>query len=350
MKLLPLALFSALMAVSCSSGPTAKELLELDKAEMSGALGLGISSLEVIHPPIKTLVKRNIAGHSGLRQNDLWNLRFFRADLRGPTGDLLPTTVLRMPLRDPLATSALYLAFDAQGAVAAMGASGVAFQKDRTALWSGFLSQFSDAKAAQTADFMTPSKAHMYWKELEQGGAARRVNLALYEQKRLMGENSARLNQVMELTGRGQLPSAGLLRDWSANWQRLEAIGPQFANLVGQKQSEQYQDFVEEARELLERAAIATENGQPSEVRRLVGGELGRDTCNSCHSMKSASLGGKMRPALQNRLAEFGAPSLFRVGRDVWGPPNRSTAAQYLTSTVKAGLLLAGQLQLENRL
>jgi hypothetical protein len=347
MKLAPLALLTALAAASCSSGPTAKELLELDKLEVSAALGLGISSLEAIHPQLKTLVKRNIAGHAGLRQNDLWNIRYFRADLRGSKGELLPATILRLPLRDPFAAAGLYLAFDAQGRLAA---SGTSLGKDSSTLWNGFLGQFVGSAAAQTADLMTPGKAHLYWKELQNDPALPNIRLALYQQKRFMGENSVRMEQIMDLTGRGQLPSAAMLRDWAANWQQMQQIAPKLTTIVGQDQVSRYPDFIAEAQDILERAAVATDNGQPSAVRSLISRELGRETCRSCHTMSSGSLGGKMRPSLQNRLTEFGAPPLFRVGRDLWGPPNRTAAAQYLASTVKAGLLLAGQLQNENRL
>ncbi len=326
----------------CASGPTAEELALQEQARASAALGVAISSMEPQDSSWKTLEKRNIAGHSGLKQSDLWNIETFRASLRGDAGELVPSTILRMPLRKPLANSHLYLCFDSQSALIHVGLSGEQVESERETLWNGVLSQFEGMRASSTADLLTPSQAYRHWQEVSASTRSRSGPAELYAQKRFMALCRARLNQVFTLTGRGEIPSTALLKDWRDQWSELPALGTELSSIIGREAASEYADIVADAEDLLDRAIVAAQEGDAAKVRLLAGGEMAKSTCRSCHTMDSPALGGKLRPALESRMADFGAVPLFRVDADLWSPQSRDEEVQYLANTVKAALLLAG--------
>lgn len=328
----------------CASGPTAEELALQEMSRASAALGVAISSMEPLDGSWKTIEKRNIAGHAGLKQSDLWNIETFRASLRGDAGELVPSTILRMPLRKPLGNSHLYLCFDSQSALIHLGLSGEKVESERETLWNGVLSQFEGMRASSTSDLLTPSQAHRHWQEMTASTRSRGGAQELYAQKRFMALSRARLNQVFTLTGRGEIPSVALLQDWRQQWAQLPALGMELTSIIGREPAQEYQYIVEDAVELLDRAIVAAQEGNAAEVRMLAGGEMGKTACRSCHTMESPALGDKLRPQLESRLSDFGAVPLFRVDADLWSPESRDAEVQYLANTVKAGLLLTGSM------
>lgn len=342
-----LALLALLTLANCSSGPTEGEILEAEKGSIQVALGLAVAELEPQTLQIGTLARRNIAGHSGLRQSDLWNLEFHAATLRGSSGELIRATLLKMPLSKPWPGAALYLAFDGDGRLVRLGSSGhAAFDQDRDHAWAAFLSQFEGRQAGPPSAFLTSVAAYRHWHELQQQNTPEQgLALALYEQKRLMASNGATLTRVLQATGRGELPSPGLLRDWNQRWQELAGLGASLAPLVGPDPALAYQDIAAEARELLAEAIQASSDGNAAEVRRLAGSEMDKRSCRACHNLSSSSLGGRLRPSLETRLADFGAPDLWRVGQDLWAPTAMHDPAQKLASRVKAGLMVVGELR-----
>lgn len=346
--LLSIALWFAVAA--CSSGPTTAERLEAEKGAAQTALGVAVATLEERPQELPTLVRRNIAGHAALRPSDLWNLQVYAATLRGQKGDLIRATLLKMPLTRPWQGAALYLAFDGDGRLLLSGASGHAiFDQDRDQQWSTFLRQFKGRLAAPPSAFLTSLAAHNHWQEVQQGATPELATArALYEQKRLMVANDAMLTRVTAATGRGELPAPGLLRDWLAMWDQIEALGPQLAPLVGTAEAHQYPDFAAESREILAAATRAAAEGDAATLRRQVGGELGRRSCKSCHQLASSTLGGALRPSLETRLSDFGAPDLWRVNRDLWAPASLGATAQPIASRVKAGLMLMGEIRRQN--
>jgi hypothetical protein len=342
--LLPAFFVSILYLNSCSSAPTAEELMQQEMAQASAALGVAISSMDALESGVKTIEKRNIAGHSGLKPSDLWQVQYFRASLRGDAGELVPSKIVRMPLRKPLAGSDLYLCFDSQDALIHLGLSGDQAESEMETLWKGVLSQFEGYRAASTADLLTPSQAHRHWKEVTASTRSRGGSEELYAQKRFMALSRARLGQVFALTGRGEVPSAALLQDWRNQWSGLRTLSVDLGSVIGSSTAAEYDDIVTDAEELLDRAIVAAKAGNAAEVRKLAGGEMSKSACRSCHTMNSPALGGKLRPTLENRLSDFGVVPLFRVDADLWSPSSREQEVQYLAYTVKAGLLLAGAL------
>jgi hypothetical protein len=326
----------------CASGPTEEELLQQEMGTASAALGVAISSMEPLSSGLKTIEKRNIAGHSGLNQSDLWNVQRYRANLRGDAGELVPSTIVRMPLRKPLIGSHLYMCFDSQSALIHLGVTGERVEQERETLWNGVLSQFEGLRASATGDLLTPSQAHRHWKEMTASTRSRGGAEELYAQKRFMALSRARLSQVFTLTGRGEIPPVALLQDWREQWTTLPALGTELSSIIGRESAAEYDDIIADAVELLDRAIVAAQEGNAAEVRKLAGGEMAKSACRSCHTMASPALGGKLRPALESRMSDFGAVPLFRVNADLWSPASRESEVQYLASTVKAGLLMAG--------
>lgn len=327
---------------SCASGPTEEELLQQEMSTASAALGVAISSMEPLDSGLTTLKKRNISGHAGLKQSDLWNVTRFRANLRGDAGELVPSTIVRMPLRKPMTGSSLYLCFNSQQALIHLGLTGENAEAERETLWNGVLSQFEGMRASATADLLTPSQAHRHWQDVTASTRSRGGTEELYAQKRFMALCRARLNQVFTLTGRGEIPSVALLQDWRNQWSELTALGTELSPIIGREAAAEYGLIVEDAQELLDRAIVAAQEGNAAEVRKLAGSEMGKQTCRSCHTMESKALGGKLRPSLEGRLSDFGAVPLFKVEADLWSPSSRKSEVQYLANTVKAGLLMAG--------
>ena len=245
--LLPAFFVSILYLNSCSSAPTAEELMQQEMAQASAALGVAISSMDALESGVKTIEKRNIAGHSGLKPSDLWQVQYFRASLRGDAGELVPSKIVRMPLRKPLAGSDLYLCFDSQDALIHLGLSGDQAESEMETLWKGVLSQFEGYRAASTADLLTPSQAHRHWKEVTASTRSRGGSEELYAQKRFMALSRARLGQVFALTGRGEVPSAALLQDWRNQWSGLRTLSVDLGSVIGSSTAAEYDDIVTDA-------------------------------------------------------------------------------------------------------
>ena len=336
-----------LLPAACASGPSSAELAEREKAAMSDALGLAVARIEPLELRLKTLVRDNIAGHAGLKKRDLWSMSWEEVELRGQTGELIRARVLRVPLNEPAGPGTAYFAFDREARLVSLGLEAAGLDGDGHAQWPGFLAQFRGRKAATAGELPTPGAAF----EITQAAAADpsgRV-ATLYEQQRLMAENSARMAQVLALTGRGEMPSSDLLRDWAARYSALGDLAPRLEPVLGGSVRD-YSKYVRDGEQILSQAAFAASAGQAAEVRRLVGGELNRASCQACHQADSSKLGGPRREALQGRLAELGAPALYRVGHDVWSPSGREDAAQYLASLSKAALLIGGVLRADGQL
>jgi mono/diheme cytochrome c family protein len=336
-----------LLPTACTSGPSSAELAEAEKAAMSDALGLAVARIDPLELRLKTLVRDNIAGHAGLKKGDLWGMRWEEVELRGRTGELIRARVLSVPLNEPAGPGTMYFAFDREARLVSIGLEAVGLDDDGHAQWPGFLAQFRGRRAVTTGELPTPGAAF----EITQAAAADpsgRV-ATLYEQQRLMAENSARMAQVLALTGRGEMPSSDLLREWAARYGALHELSPRLEPVLGSSVRDSAK-YVRAGEEILAQAAFAASAGQASEVRRLVGGELNRASCQACHQAESSKLGGPRREALQDRLAEFGAPALYRVGQDVWSPSGREHAAQYLASLSKAALLIGGVLRADGQL
>ena len=312
--------------------------------QASQALGVAISSMNPLPNRLSAIAKRNIAGHCGLKQSDLWGVHIFRASLRGDAGELIPSTVVRMELRKPISDAQLYLAFDRQSSLKHLGLLGGGTELERETFWDGLLVQFSGMRASSTSDLMTPGQAHRHWQDANDPTRSRGGAVELFAQKRLMAENRARIGQVLALTGRGEIPSPALLQDWNSHWGQLATLAPELTSIIGKEAAQEYPVIVMEAKRILQRATDAAYAGNASEVRRLAAGEMGKMACKSCHGINSETLGGKLRPTLERRMADFGAPRLFKVGADLWCPTGREAEAQYLAFSVKAGLLLAGAL------
>lgn len=345
LPILPALIF--LLPAACASGPSAAELVEREKTAMSDALGLAVARIDPLELRLKTLVRDNIAGHAGLQKRQLWGMRWEEVELRGSTGELIRARVLRIPLVEPAGPGTAYFAFDREARLIALGLEAAGLDGDGHAQWPGFLAQFRGRKAATTAELPTPGAAFAITQAAaaDPGGKV----ATLYEQQRLMAENSARMAQVLALTGRGEMPSSDLLRDWAARYSALEELAPRLEPVLGTSVRD-YARFVHAGEQILSQAAFAASAGQAAEVRRLVGAELNRSSCQACHQADSSKLGGPRREALQSRLAELGAPALYRVGHDVWAPSGREDAAQYLASLSKAALLIGGVLRADGQL
>lgn len=334
----------AVLAVGCASGPTQAELLDQEKAAMGSALGVAVARLEPMDHRFKTLERDNIANHAGLKKADLWDTRLDDVDLRGTTGELIRARVLRIPLRAPAGPGTAYFAFDPEGRLIQSALLSERLDRDRRALWPGFTGQFAGSLAASTADFRTPAAAFALLREAETA-ADGRVR-ALYDLRRLQAENRSRQAQVMHLTGRGELPSSDLLRDWGARFFVIQELAAPLALSFDPTEVRALPGLAEQAQGLIAQAAFAAESGQAGEIRRLIGGELEAVLAD----MESITGGPLGSTTANRRWEELGAPRVFRAGHDVWAPPGREESAQYLASLHKAALLLAGLLQRDNQL
>lgn len=300
---------------------------------ISDAIGVPVARLEPLDARPKTLVRDNIAGHSALRKRDLWGLEWQAADLRGSTGDLVPTTLLRIPLQDPAAPGDAWYAFDRDGRLYALGLRSEPLARDATAIWPGFLAQFQGRAAATTGELPTPVRAFQITEAAAEDPTG--LTATLYAHRLLVAESAARTAQVMALTGRGEMPSAAMLRDWAARTESLAALAPRFRETLGAELAQQYARHAQAGQEILAQAAFAASSGQAGEVRRLVGGELPRTGAAACDALVGS---------------QASAPDLYRVGHDVWAPERREETAQYLASLTKAALLLTGVLMEDGQL
>ncbi|MCH2101865.1 MAG: hypothetical protein MK209_08085, partial [Planctomycetes bacterium] len=294
--LLTLSTFTQLPA--CASGPSVDELAELEKSQMSAALGVSVASIDPIKLNLKTRVRDNIAGHAALRKRDLWSIQFDAVTLRGSAGELMPTHVLRIPLQDPFGLGTAYFAFDREARLYALGLASEAFVNDANGLWDGFLAQFRGRSAAPTSELVTPIAAHRIFNE------ANDLARALYDLQRQCAENEVRSVQVITLTGRGEIPSSHLFRDWSARIPEMQNLASQAMPALGIQATRDFQRALATAEPILAQAAFAASAGQAGEVRRLIGGELPA-----------------LHPVTLNATApSAGAPPLYRVDQDIWAP------------------------------
>ena len=281
LSLLPLALLPA-----CSSGPSAEELAEQEKAEMAAALGVAVARIDEVDLGLKTRVRDNIAGHAALQKRHLWSLQLDEVELRAPAGQLVRARVLRIPLHEPFAGGTAFYAFDREGRLYALGLSGEAFERGAHGQWPGFLAQFKGRRAASTAELPTPVAAFRITEAAEADPTGEVATL--YAHHRLMAENVARTTQVLTLTGRGEIPSSDLLRDWAARYAGLRGMASQLEPILGRATAAGYDRHVVAGQEILAQAAFAASAGQAGEVRRLVGGELQRSSCQACQSRRRA--------------------------------------------------------------
>lgn len=329
MRSLPLFTLSALALLpACASGPSADELAELEKSQMSAALGVAVASIDPLNLGLKTRVRDNIAGHAALRKRDLWSMQLDAVALRGSAGELVPAQVLRIPLQEPFGPGTAYFAFDREARLYALGLAGEGFANDANGQWPGFLAQFRGRSAATTGELVTPVAAFRIFNEADD------TVQALYGLQRHCAENEVRRVQAMTLTGRGELPSSNLFRDWSARIPEMQELAGQSAAVLGAQATRDFQRALAEAEPILAQAAFAASSGQAGEVRKLIGGELPL-----------------LRPVtLEVASPGAGAPPLYRVDQDIWSPAGRADRAQYLASLTKAALLIGGVLHEEGRL
>lgn len=333
MRALSLLTLSALpLLPACASGPSADELAEQEKAEMSSALGVSVAQIDPLVLQLKLRVRDNIAGHAALRKRDLWGMQLDEVALRGSTGELIPTRVLRIPLQEPFAPGTAYFAFDREARLYALGLAGDSFATDANGQWPGFLAQFRGRAAAGTGELVTPVAAHRIFEAASEAADGRVA--ALYGLRRHCAENEVRSTQVMTLTGRGELPSSDLFREWGARIVAMQELAARAQPALGPAVTRDFLSQLAQAEPILAQAAFAASAGQAGEVRRLIGGELP-----------------KMRPSsLDAAASTAGAPPLYRVGQDIWSPAFREDRAQYLASLTKAALLIGGVLREEGRL
>ena len=333
MRSLPLLTLSTLLLIpACATGPSADELAEQEKAEMSLALGVSVASIDPLDLGLKTRVRDNIAGHAALRKRDLWSMQLDSVALRGSAGELVPTQVLRIPLQDPHGPGTAYFAFDREARLYALGLAGEGFAHDAHGQWPGFLSQFRGRNAATTGELVTPVAAYRIFNEASEAADGRVASV--YALMRHCAENDARKTQVMTLTGRGELPSSDLLREWGARIPEMSELASRAQPILGTAETRACQQSLSDAAPILAQAAFAASSGQAGEVRRLIGGELP-----------------DLRPSSLDAAAPAaGAPPLYRVDQDIWSPSGRANRAQYLASLTKAALLIGGVLREEGRL
>jgi len=339
--LLPALLASTL--TSCATGPTAAEVLELKRAEMSQALQMPVGSLDELDPYIKVLTRRNIAGHSALSESDLWNLELYSAGLRGSAGEYLPATVLRIPHRDSAGGGGLYLGFDAQGMLVHNGTSNSRLNSSRDQIWSSFLSQFIGRTAAQTGELMTPGSAHLMF-----ASAGPDVQ-SHYAIARALAEHRSRVRRHLAEVDSGQIPSAQDLRASAQAVAEWQLWLPEIEGSLGSGNVRSLLGYAAKAEQILLQGAQAAASQQVAELRLLLDGDLRREqlALETVRSQRRFEVEGT---TAQTQYTRFGVPILDRVDKDVWSPPGKENEAQTLASMVHAGLLLAGHLQSEARL
>lgn len=327
-SLSPITLSALAFLPSCASGPSTDELAEREKSQMSAALGVAVASIDPLDLGLKTRVRDNIAGHAALRKRDLWDMQLSAVTLRGSAGEQVPAQVLRIPLQEPYGPGTAYFAFDREARLYALGLTGEGFANDANGQWPGFLAQFRGRSAATTSELVTPVTAYRIFQEADD------TVLALYGLQRHCAENEARRIQAITLTGRGELPSSNLFRDWSARIPEMQTLAGQSASVLGPQATRDFQQALAEAEPILAQAAFAASSGQAGEVRKLIGGELP-----------------PLHPATLDAISPgAGAHPLYRVGQDLWSPAGRADHAQYLASLTKAALLIGGALREEGRI
>jgi hypothetical protein len=136
------------------------------------------------------------------------------------------------------------------------------------------------------------------------------------------------------------------VRQWRLNFLAVSELSPMLARFFGEKAAERHHRLSLEAAERLDAVLLAADTEEPRDVRKLVSGDLYRDTCKACHEMKSDHLGGdELFDGVRRRLSEFGVRrDVLRVGWDLWSVSREEEESQAVADAFKAGFLFLGEI------
>jgi hypothetical protein len=242
----------------------------------------------------------------------------------------------------------LVIATDSTGHVRATGLFGTStFEPDTDGAWETFCFQFRNGAAPMTlAETMGPAQVDQYWATLQGDPAAEAEALrALYRHRVLMAANSQYVRATMRRTARGDLPPRDFVRQWRLNFLAVSELSSTLSGFFGEKAAEHHHRLALDAAERLDSLLLTADTQEPRDVRKLVSGDLYRDTCKACHEIKSDRLAGDdLYDGMRRRLGEFGVRrDVLRVGWDLWGVPGDEEHAQDVADAFKAGFLLLGE-------
>jgi len=242
----------------------------------------------------------------------------------------------------------LAIATDPAGLVRATGLFGATtFEPDTDGAWQTFCSQFQNGPAPLTlAETMGPQQVEEYWLALQADPSPEaEATRALYEHRKLMAANSQFVRATMRRTARGDLPPRDWVRQWRVNFVAVSELSSTLSPFLGEKAAERHHRLALEAAERLDTVLAAAETQEPRDVRKLVSGDLYRDTCKACHEIKSDALGGEdLYEGVRHRMGEFGVRrDVLRVGWDLWGVPHDERESQAVADAFKAGFLMLGE-------
>lgn len=315
----------------------------IDGMDLGLELGLDLAELDSASVQVEPALLQAVTEKTGYDPPGPPVLYIARTHL-GEEDLALRIVVLPLPVGGRLA-----IATDSTGQVRATGLFGTStFEPDSEGAWETFCFQFRNAARPTTLDeTLGPDQVDLYWADLQADPSPEAESLrALYAHRLLMSANSQFVRATMRRTARGDLPPREWVRQWRLNFLAVSELSPMLARFFGEKTAERHHRLSLEAAERLDSVLLAADTQEPRDVRKLVSGDLYRDTCKACHEMKSDHLGGdELFDGVRRRLPEFGVRGdLLRVGRDLWGVPHEEEESQAIANAFKAGFLFLGEI------
>jgi hypothetical protein len=319
----------------------------IDGMDLGLELGLDLVELDAAVHQVEPSLLELVAEKSGYDPIDPPLLYRARTRLGDDEDVALRIVVLPLSVGGRLAIAA-----DSAGQVRATGLFGAAtFEPDTDGAWQTFCFQFQNGPAPFTlAETMDPAQVEEYWLALQADPSPEaEATRALYEHRKMMSVNSQFVRATMRRTARGDLPPRDWIRQWRVNFVSVSELSSTLAPFFGEKTADRHHRLALEAAERLDTVLLASETQEPRDVRKLVSGDLYRDTCKACHEINSDFLGGEeLYEGVRRRMTEFGVRrDILRVGWDLWSVPHETRESQAVADAFKAGYLILGEVPAE---